>query len=95
MDKEEVLQKLRKSKSELQRKFPLKTLALFGSYSRGEETSQSDVDVMVEFSRPVGIEFVDLVIELESILKCPVDLVTKKSIKATLKPFIEKDLIYV
>jgi predicted nucleotidyltransferase len=95
MNKDEVLQKLRKNKTELQRKFPLKTLALFGSFARGEETNQSDVDVLVEFTKPVGIEFIDLIIELESILKRPVDLVTRKSLKSALKPFIEKDLIYV
>ena len=95
MDRDEVIRKLHDNKTALEKRFPLKTLALFGSYARNEQTSESDVDVMVEFSEPVGIELVDLVIELENILQKPVDLVTKRSLKSSLKPFVEKDLIYV
>ena len=95
MNREDVIQKLRANKTELLRKFPLKSLALFGSYARNEQTSESDIDMMVEFSQPVGIEFVDLVIELENIFQKPVDLVTKRSLKSSLKSFVEKDLIYV
>jgi len=95
MDRDEVIRKLHDNKAALEKKFPLKTLALFGSYARNEQTSDSDIDVMVEFSEPVGIEFVDLLIELENIFQKPVDLVTKRSLKSSLKPFVEKDLIYV
>ncbi len=95
MNKEQVLLTLRMHKAELQKKFPVETLALFGSFARNEQTAESDVDVLVEFNKPVGIEFVDLLIELENILQKPVDLVTKKSLKYSLKPFVEKDLIYV
>ena len=95
MDRDEVIRKLHDNKAALEKKFPLKTLALFGSYARNEQTSDSDIDVMVEFSEPVGIEFVDLLIELENIFQKPVDLVTKRSLRSSLKPFVEKDLIYV
>jgi len=95
MDRDEVIRKLHDNKAALEKKFPLKTLALFGSYARNEQTSDSDIDVMVEFSEPVGIEFVDLLIELENIFQKPVDLVTKRSLKSSLKPLVEKDLIYV
>ena len=93
--REEILTTLRKHKPELQRKYPLSSIELFGSYARNEQNAESDVDVMVEFSEPVGIEFVDLLIELEAILGKPVDLITKKSIRPKLRSFIEPDLITV
>lgn len=70
-------------------------MALFGSYARNEETEGSDIDILVEFSSPVGFEFVDLAIELEELLRQKVDLVSKKGVKSGMLPYIEKDLIYV
>jgi hypothetical protein len=86
---------LSESKDYFFKKYPLKSMALFGSVARREATDQSDVDILVEFSEPVGFEFVDLAMELEEILHCKVDLVSKKGIKPEMLPFIEKDLIYV
>jgi predicted nucleotidyltransferase len=68
LTEEEIIRRLRDHKEELQQKFPLKSLALFGSYARDEQTVNSDIDVLVEFSEPVGIEFIDLVDELEEIV---------------------------
>ena len=96
MNREEILQKLRENKQELQQKFPLKSIALFGSYARNEQTLESDVDVMVEFSQPVGFEFLDLQEELERILKpLKIDLISKKGIQSHYKPYIETGAIYV
>lgn len=95
MTRDELLQKLRDNKGRLKQKYPLKSLALFGSYSRNEQTAESDVDLLVEFNEPVGIEFIDLLLEIEAILDKPVDLVTKKSVSPRLKAYIEKDMIYV
>lgn len=95
MNRDQAIKILKEHKSELQQKFPLKTIALFGSYARNEQTNDSDIDVLVEFSEPVGIEFVDLVIELENIFQKPVDLVTRNGLKSELKSFVEGDLIYV
>jgi predicted nucleotidyltransferase len=95
MTRDELLQKLRDNKGRLEQKYPLKSLALFGSYSRNEQTAESDVDLLVEFNEPVGIEFIDLLLEIEAILDKPVDLVTKKSVRPRLKAYIEKDMIYV
>ena len=70
-------------------------MALFGSYARNEANEGSDVDILVEFSAPVGFEFIDLAMELEDILQTKVDLIAKKGLKATLLPYVEKNLIYV
>jgi hypothetical protein len=70
-------------------------LALFGSYSRNDYNNQSDVDILVEFDKTPGFEFIDLADELESLLKTKVDLVSRNGIKPKYFQFIEKDLIYV
>lgn len=95
METEPIFKTLQKNKSHFFKKYPLKSMALFGSYARNEAEEKSDVDIMVEFLSPVGFEFVDLAIELENILNQKVDLVSKKAIKPDMLPYIEKDLIYV
>ncbi|MBT1698225.1 nucleotidyltransferase family protein [Fulvivirgaceae bacterium PWU4] len=95
LTKEEILKRLREHKTELQRKFPLKSLALFGSYARNEQTDTSDIDVLVEFSEPVGFEFIDLIEELERLFNHKIDLVSKKGVKSHYLPYIEDDAIYV
>lgn len=76
-------------------KYPLKSLAIFGSVSRGDNDPDSDVDIMVEFNEPVGIEFIDLACELEDLLGCKVDLVTRNGVKDRYFKYIEADLKYV
>jgi predicted nucleotidyltransferase len=95
MKTEEVIQILRYHKADLTKKYPLKSLALFGSYARNEQTESSDIDVMVEFSEPVGMEFIDLLIDLEHIFKRKIDLISRKGIKPHYLPYIEEDAIYV
>ena len=90
-----VIQILKEHKEELFKKYPLKSMALFGSYSRGEETIDSDVDVMVELAGPIGIRFLNLNYEIENLLNKKVDLVSKRGIKPVYFAFIEPDLIYV
>lgn len=90
-----VLQILREHKADLMARYPIKSLALFGSYSRGDATSDSDVDVVVELSEPVGILFIKLAHELEDILHKKVDLVSTKGIKPAYYQYIEKDIQYV
>jgi uncharacterized protein len=93
--KDEIIAKLSKHKEVLKSKYPLKLIGLFGSVARGDSSEFSDVDILVEFSEPVGMEVVDLVMELETLLNKRVDLVTTKAIKPSMRPYIEKDLIYV
>ncbi len=90
-----ILSALRSAKPELEKKYPIKAIALFGSYSRNENTTDSDIDVMVEFKEPIGIRFIDLADELEDILQHKVDLVSRKGIKPHYFQAIEPELIYV
>ncbi len=86
---------LKKNKERLAAKYGLTTIAIFGSYGRNQQTEQSDVDIVVDFNRPVGLEFIDLANELEQLLHRKVDLVSKKGIKPSYLKQIEKELKYV
>lgn len=75
-------------------KYPLKTLAIFGSYARNEQLEKSDIDIMVEFKDKIGIGFIDAD-EIEMLLGRKVDLVSRNGIKERYFNSIKKDLIYV
>jgi len=90
-----TLNKLKEAKLILLQNYPIKQLALFGSVSRQEDDENSDVDIMVEFVHPVGMEFIHLCYELEKILNRKVDLVSRKGIKEKYFNEIKSDLIYV
>lgn len=76
-------------------RFCVSQLAVFGSYARGDQRPDSDVDILVDFNAPVGVEFVDLAIYLEQLLGLRVDLVSKKGVKPRYLAHIEPDLKYV
>lgn len=90
-----VMQLLRAHRADLFARYPLHTMAVFGSVSRGDNGPESDVDIMVEFTQPVGMAFICLAMELEEILHCKVDLVTRKGVKDRYFKYIEPDLQYV
>ena len=95
MSTETILSLLKNRKDALFIRFHLKNMALFGSYSRNDFNNESDVDILVEFEKTPGFEFIDLADELEKILKTKVDLVSRNGIKPKYYKFIENDLIYV
>lgn len=93
--KEEILNTLARDKPELQRRFKVRKLALFGSYARGEERVDSDVDILVEVDPSIGLEFVTLAQRIEQLLGVNVDLVSSRAVTAKAMEFIEPELIYV
>ena len=95
IDLRDIRRRLAAIREDLFRRYPLRRLAIFGSVARGEGSADSDIDIMVEFSEPVGFEIVDLAIELEDVLGHPVDLVSRKGIRDRLMPYVEKDLVDV
>jgi len=86
---------LSKHRSRLFQEYPIKTLAIFGSYSREESTDDSDLDILVEFNGKIGIRFIDLADEIEEIVGLKVDLVSRNGIKVGYLKAINPDLIYV
>ena len=96
IDHKDIISILQEAKPALQKSYGLTALALFGSCSRSTAVDgKSDIDVMVEFTEPIGIRFIDLADELEQILQQKVDLVSRKAIKPKYFEVIEPDLIYV
>ena len=93
MRRDEALQILKSHKQELT-KFDVKSLAIFGSVARDEAGPESDVDILVEFTKPVGLfEFVRLKTYLEKLLQHKVDLVTPDALKDRLREQILKEAI--
>ncbi|MCY7422411.1 MAG: nucleotidyltransferase family protein [Chitinophagaceae bacterium] len=84
-----------KLKPELAAKYHVKSLGLFGSVVRNDFTPQSDIDIIVDFDQPVGIEFIDLANYMEGLFLTKVDLVSRKGIKDKYFQLIEKEIIYV
>jgi predicted nucleotidyltransferase len=93
--REEILASLRAAKAELQEQFRVRTLALFGSYARNQQTEKSDVDILVEVDPSIGLGFVSLADELERRLQQKVDLVSSRAVKPNRRRLIEPDLIHV
>ena len=86
MKRDEVLRILKEQKRDLLEKYPIESLFVFGSVARDEAQADSDVNVLVEFSQPVGLfQFIDLKLRLEALLGCRVDLGTPRSIKPLMK----------
>ena len=86
---------LQVSKPELLANYPINRLAIFGSVSRQEDKVDSDIDILVELEKPIGLRFIHLAYTLERILKRKVDLVSFDGIKEKYFKEIQSDLIYV
>jgi uncharacterized protein len=95
LSRELVLDTLRKHKGEILKQFPVKRLALFGSVVRGEQTSRSDVDILVDVDPSIGLRFVSLADSLQEMLHCKVDLVSRRGVKPALLKMIEAESIDV
>jgi len=95
MDTNEVIHKLKQIKPHLQREYTVKSVGLFGSFANGAYTDTSDVDILVEFDRPVGWQFFKLEKYLEKALQRKIDLVTVNALKEQLKPFILSNIQYI
>lgn len=94
-----VVESLRREMPELASRYGVERLALFGSFVRGEQGSASDVDVVVELKRPLGLEFVDLAERLERAVGRKVDLLTPAGLRSIRVPAVRKrimgGLVYV
>ena len=78
------------------KRYKVKTLGVFGSYVRGEESENSDVDVLVEFDEPVGFfKFLELEEYLGGIIGRKVDLVTRKALKPRIGRRILDEVVFL
>ncbi len=91
----EIKQILQQLKPELSRRFRVQSLGLFGSVVREDFSPASDVDIIVDFDQPIGIEFIDLAHYIEQQLHKKVDLVSRNGVKDKYFHAIEPEIIYV
>ena len=95
LSKEIILQRLRQIKPQLQEKYDLKDLALFGSYSRDEQTDNSDIDIMVKLAVPNFKNYVNAYRSLEKLFPgIKVQVVSRGAIRPKYFAYVEPDLIY-
>ena len=90
-----IVEKLKQVKPELERKYPITSIGVFGSYARGEANQKSDIDIVVDIDGTMGLSFVAMADEIEAILGIKTDVIPMRSIKPEYLPFIEKDVVYV
>ena len=93
---EKIVKKLNENMPTLREKYKVKTLGIFGSYIRGEQKKISDVDILVEFEKPLGLlEFVGLQLQLSALLGKKVDLVMKTALKPKIGKHILEEVQYI
>jgi len=91
-----IIDTLKLHKEKIRKKYGVKSIGIFGSYVRGEQRKDSDLDILVEFEKPVDFfEFLELEEYLENILKVKVDLVLKKTLKPEISKYVLKEVVYV
>ncbi|HHU34442.1 MAG TPA: nucleotidyltransferase family protein [Bacteroidetes bacterium] len=93
-DKNEILNKLTDLKPILRRDYSVKEIGLFGSFVDNSFTDESDIDLLVEFERPIGWKCFTLEIYLENIFGRKIDLVIKNALKEQIKDKILKQVNY-
>ena len=91
----EIKQVLAQLKPELSARFHVQSLGLFGSVVRDDFSPSSDIDIIVDFDRPIGIEFIDLAQYIEQRLQKKVDLVSRNGVKDKYFKAIEQEIVYV
>lgn len=90
----DIVQRLSAIRAELAQRFSVSRIGVFGSFARGDEGPDSDVDVLVEFEEPTFDHYMDLKFHLEEVLGRSVDLVLTDTVKPRLRPIIEKEVVY-
>ena len=96
---DEVIGKIKSQYPYLSSEFGIKRIGVFGSVAQKTDRDQSDIDLVVEFDRPIGLKFMSLAEYMEKLFGKKVDILTKDGIRNTrvkrVSTDIEKDIIYV
>lgn len=87
----EIIEILSRNKHLLKR-YRVKKIGLFGSFSRNESNNESDIDLLVDFEEKSLDNFIDLVFELEKIFGRKVDLLTEKGISPYILPYVQNEV---
>lgn len=76
---------------------PVLKAYLFGSYVRNEADSKSDIDILVDldYTKKIGLQFIQMKIDLENLLNSKVDLVTSNGLSEYVKPYVDKEKVLI
>lgn len=93
---ENIREIIDKNKKTLEGKYKIKSIGIFGSMARGEDETDSDVDILIEFNESPDIfQFIELEGFLGKLIGMKVDLVTRKALKSQIKDKILKEAVYL
>lgn len=95
LNKDTIIEILKRQFSFLNEKYHLRTIGLFGSYAKNLNNENSDVDLLVDFDKPIGLDFVELGDYLEKLLNKKVDLITYEGLKNSNLKLNDNQIIYV
>jgi predicted nucleotidyltransferase len=99
MTDKDVIEIIREELPYLTKNYGVKRIGLFGSFARGTPQADSDVDILVDFEKPIGLKFMDLADYLEQILGRKVDILTPEGIRSIrikeIAQEIERSIVYV
>ncbi len=95
--KNKITDILKKHLPEIETRFKVKEIGIFGSRIKGKAKKKSDIDILVEFEKGYKTfdNYMELKFYLEGIFGCKVDLVLKDALKDSLKPYILSEVVYV
>ncbi len=94
--REDILKILREEFPYLKERYGISKIGLFGSYSRGEQDAESDIDLLVQIERPIGFfKFVAIEEYLKEKLGAEVEMVMEDALKPVIKPYVMKEVVYV
>jgi predicted nucleotidyltransferase len=89
----EIIEILKDHENEIRSQYGVRKIGVFGSYVRGENTEDSDIDILVEFDEPTYQHFMDLIDFLEHLFNKKIDLVTNNSLSPYIRPVVEKEVV--
>jgi hypothetical protein len=91
-----IRKRLRKDMKHLSERYKVSSLRVFGSFSRGEQTEHSDIDLLVEFKETIDLfEYVELEMYLSELLGVKVDLVTGQTLKPQIKDKVLREAVAI
>jgi predicted nucleotidyltransferase len=83
--KEQIFQILKRELPYLNEKYGVQRIAIYGSFAKGNQMKRSDIDILVQLIKPLGLDFIKLAYHLEKVLKRKVDLATFDTLKRSLE----------
>ncbi|NQY74475.1 MAG: nucleotidyltransferase family protein [Candidatus Margulisbacteria bacterium] len=96
LSKKKIIKLLASNQSQLKQMYPIKKMGLFGSFARSKQTEESDVDILIEFEKPIGLfTFSRLQLTLSDMLHNNVDLVTPNALKPLIKDKILDEVNWI